>query len=350
MKRIVPGYIVLLLTGAITAMIPRPLFADDMKKVNSLAEKCRAGAQNACDNLLKIAQHDKIYQVRVAAVSRLPDQGELANFAMQDPIAGIRTAAAEALTDQLMLAKLATQAQDESVRRIVVGRLHDQNTLAAIALHDDSAEIRLAALKGVGNPSTLATIASSTTDARLWQQITESISDPSVLAPILTPQIRQIRGSLSRDALVFAPVVTITVRPDGWIDSNGWNQTPPKSVTPKDGFSFLVVEIEFEPAHPISISASDVRLQLQRGEPPQTADALLGDPLMQRTVFVHRADGTNTTTTDPPRWEALDGQHHQEIGINGTRSLSWLFIVSSNADPTQAKVLIDNVPFPVQMQ
>jgi hypothetical protein len=350
MNRLTQRCTVLLLTAATTALIPRPLFADDMKKVNSLAEKCRAGAQNACDNLLKIAQHDKFDGVRLAAVSRLTDQQQLANFAMQDPIAGIRTTAAEALTDQSLLAQVAVQAQDESVRRIVVANLHDQNALARIAIHDNSAEVRVAALRSVTNPSILANVASATTDANLWQQITENLSDPAVLAPILTPQIRQIRGSLSRDALIFAPVVTITVGPNGWIDNNGWNQTPPKSVTPKDGFSFLIVEIQFEPTHPISISASDVRLQLQSGESPQAADALLGDPSFQRTVFVHKADGTNTTTTDSPHWEPLDGQHHQTIGISGERSLSWLFIVNSQTDPTQARVLIDNVPLPAQMK
>lgn len=325
-------------------MLPSTLAATQLREVTNLSSRCKAGNDKACSKLANIAEQDKDAGVRLAAVGGLTDQAALAQIALQDENAGVRSAAARNLTDQKMLANVASRSSDTEVRRIVVPLLGDQQVLAKLAAGDSDAVVRAAAVENVSDQAPLAAIASEATDPAVRHAALAKITDKSVLARIVGERVKTMKSRVSNEPLKFAPTVTITVGQDGWIA--GMNEGKPQTVAPKDGKSFLIVEVTFEPKGPFEMLAQEVRLAGSDGQGgTQDPVAIFGDPSFVHTTFTRQADGTTTTTQSEPQWELVNGERHQQMLISGRRTLSWLFLVGPGADLRQYKVLVQGAPF-----
>jgi len=353
-------------------VMPSRLTASNIRQVANLSSQCDSGKEKACRELAKIAVEDKDANVRRAAVAKVTDQSLLAKIVLEDSNVGVRSAAVINLTDQALLAKVALEGTDASARRTTVSKLSDQTLLARIAQEDQDAAVRRAAVAKLTDQSVLsksalqdkdagvrgsamskltdqallAKVAIETTDATARRTAMSKLTDRSVLARIVGQDIKDIRLQVSNDAVTFAPTVTFTVK-DGWVDPSSWQQSPGRTVVPKDFQSFLAVEIVFEPKVPIELAASDVRLVVPYGQNGALeAFGLLGNPAFQHSVFQQDAQGrTVSAQTSAPSWEDPKGQNNQKIAISGRRTLSWLFLVARDGDARQYELLISGAEF-----
>jgi hypothetical protein len=91
-------------------------------------------------------------------VSRLTDQGFLAEIAIHAKRSNVREAAVKRITDQSVLAGIAGSDTDFSIRKAAVDRLTDQSLLAGIAGSDTDYFIRKAAVDRVTEESVLVDI------------------------------------------------------------------------------------------------------------------------------------------------------------------------------------------------
>jgi len=66
--------VALAMLAAAMLIMPSPLAASNLQKVNKLAQECSSGRQKACSELAKIAVEEKDANVRGAAAAELTDQ------------------------------------------------------------------------------------------------------------------------------------------------------------------------------------------------------------------------------------------------------------------------------------
>jgi hypothetical protein len=102
--------------------------------VAGLAHQCDVlGKQNACQELAKLAEHDKDTAVRLLAIGSLTNQMLLAKLAVGDPNENVRWTAVDRLTDQMLLAEIAVKDASARVRKVAVQKLTDRTVLAKLA-------------------------------------------------------------------------------------------------------------------------------------------------------------------------------------------------------------------------
>lgn len=372
------------LAVAVSLCSSSPLAATTVEQIPTIARHCDEGDQRACGQLSKIAVHEKDAEVRRAAVARLGDQSLLAKIALEDwsvsvrstavdnltdqgllaQIAfkdwsidvriaavtnltdqgllskvsleatdpGIRSAAVAKLANQSLLAKIVSQDTDAGVRIAAAAKVADQSILAKIAFQDADGRVRFAAVSNLTDQKLLAKVATETTDAVIYHTALTRLTDPLLLAQIVGRNIRSIKARIMRDPITFAPeTIKIENGKDGWLKS--FQVSPFRTVAADAAQSFMVVEILFEPVHPIELSASDVRLvfahnQVGASEPL----GILGD-----TTTI------NYPTSPVPYWGSPE--NHMGMIISGKRSLSWLFVVGRDSSVGQYTVSVAGTEF-----
>ncbi len=161
--------------------------------VRNLAFKCSRGKQSACNELAKLAEHDKDSAVRIEAVDQLRDQPLLGEIALEGEDEKVRNAAFSKLTDQAQLEKVAREAKDQgirtaaeqallaraavtggdaSVRRSAVEKLMDQLLLANVAESDRDEGVRNAAVSTLARMSVAITTVSAEREVYIWRPST----------------------------------------------------------------------------------------------------------------------------------------------------------------------------------
>jgi hypothetical protein len=183
-----------------------PLWA--RPNISNLARECKAGKQNACAELAKIAVENKDAFVRREAVSQLTDLPLLARIAVEDKTEWVREQAVSELSDQPLLAKIAVEDASNRVVNAAVRKLTDQALLAKVAL--ESPSIALAATWKLTDQALLARVAlrGANTVARrdALARLTDQASLASVAVEGEDASVRNLALSKLTDQALLAKI------------------------------------------------------------------------------------------------------------------------------------------------
>jgi len=193
------------------------IIASDLQKVEKLARECEAGKEKSCRALFKIAQTDKDWKVRLAAVSRMSDSTMLSMIAKTDADEDLRkTAAANPhLTDSVVLAEIAQKDAIGPVRRAAVNNanLNNPSLLTDLAMTSKDPSVCKAAVAKLSEPVLLAKIARA---AYLWDSrllAVEKLNDPEVLAEVARNDeyhtVREAAVAKLLDPMVLTEIIQV---------------------------------------------------------------------------------------------------------------------------------------------
>jgi murein DD-endopeptidase MepM/ murein hydrolase activator NlpD len=176
--------VTLAVLAAVMLIMPSPVAANNLQKVNKLAQECSSGRQKACSELAKIAVEEKDASVRGAAAAELTDQSLLAKIALEDTDAGVRGAAAKGLTEPSLLAKLAMESPDSSERKNAVAKVNDQALLDTIAQEAKDGEARNSAVSKLADQALLTKIEAADEDKSVREAAGKRLAELASLAKI----------------------------------------------------------------------------------------------------------------------------------------------------------------------
>lgn len=168
MKRLLAGVVSLIIASS--SSIGAKPSASHLRKIG---DNCRSrGDQKACQEIARIAKHDRDRETRIAAVQQMSDQAELTDLVLNDPDQSIRLAAFENLASADALARITLESRDSSLRteayRRILARINPgtslANALAKIAMEDSDPSVRRDAVDKLSDQAQLAKLATNAED------------------------------------------------------------------------------------------------------------------------------------------------------------------------------------------
>ncbi len=164
--------------------------AQDLDKINKLAQECQSGIEKACAKLAKIAKNDKDLATCLAALEKLGNHSLVQDITWNANYHSVRKTAYYKMNDK-------------SSRRGTVSKLTDQVLLAEIAKNtSEYFEVRLDAIKKVSDVQVIAEIAKNEKNEYVRQAAGNRLPTGHPLRRIVKATVSEIESLEDQSLLV----------------------------------------------------------------------------------------------------------------------------------------------------